>query len=265
MRTLRLLAAAMLFIGLCRSASAADQACARPCPAGSVCGPSGQCVAAACACPPGYACDPYGRCVWWGYPQVYAAPAPPPPAPAENKNAPRRFHVGPLAGVHSYRGNISRFFSPGLRVGALADFALGPSISIDAELTTDFANPQNLAQRESFSRVTVLSAVGPRFHLPIGAGDLVSLFGGPVAGLGIDWLSDQVGGAGSLDYTAQAWLVGARAGFLFRAGQRLSIGAELSFDYWQNFSYFACVTVNGSCTTYADALKVVALAGTVLF
>jgi len=146
----------------------------------------------------------------------------------------------------------------------MGGYRLTPLLSIDVELAVDIANPDNLQPSEKLSKVTILTLMAPLLHLPIGVGEFVV---GPTIGLGYDVVSYQLLGAsgGSIDYTAQAWSFGARGGFFFYAGRKISIGGVLAFDYTKDTSYLACVAVNGSCTTYAPATKVVSLSAAVLF
>jgi hypothetical protein len=95
------------------------------------------------------------------------------------------------------------------------------------------------------------------------AGELVA---GPKAGIGVDWVRYQdTAVPGWVNYSAQAWTVGATGGVLFRVGARYLAGALVSFDYWKNSGYLVCETLNGDCQHFAPASKPVSLVATFLF
>jgi hypothetical protein len=135
-------------------------------------------------------------------------------------------------------------------------------VLIDAEFTLDVANVDHVLPSEKVSKATLLTVIGPLVHLPVVVGEFVI---GPKVGLGFDKVSYQNSGVGSLDYTAQACSLGARGGFFVHAGRKVSVGGMFGFDYTKNVSYLACLTVNGSCNTYAPAAKTISLAAAVLF
>jgi hypothetical protein len=268
-----------LLAGPAKAQSSASAACAQPCSGGFVCGPGGQCIPACNPpCPAGQVCTPYGYCAWPGY-----APAPPggqwynsgyarqgyppsgAPAPvvavaAEQERS--RFTVGPLVGVHSYRGDLDQILGPGLRLGAMGGYRYLSLLSLDAEFTIDVANVDHVLPTEKLSKVTILTVIGPLVHLPVVVGEFVV---GPKVGLGFDKVNYENRGAGLVNYTAQAWSVGARGGFFVHTGRRVSVGGMFGFDYTKNVSYLACVTVNGSCNTYAPAAKTLSLAAAAIF
>ncbi|HVR61543.1 MAG TPA: hypothetical protein VMU50_06570 [Polyangia bacterium] len=234
-------------------------------------------------CPYGYSCAWDGRCYvsnppaagpwpesYFPPPPMYfvppppAAPPEPPPAPVSaSQETKRHVAVGALVGAYSDRGEAASDYGPGVRAGGVVIIPITDNFSVAAVLTTDFANPRDLQSTQTLTRVTVLTAAAAMFRVPFAAGELVA---GPKAGIGVDWVRYQdTAVPGWVNYSAQAWTVGATGGVLFRVGARYLAGALVSFDYWKNSGYLVCETLNGDCQHFAPASKPVSLVATFLF
>ena len=202
--------------------------------------------------PPGYYYPPPqpGR-----YPRAHAAPP--------RSRGKRGFLALANLGLHSYQNEHAGRYGPGLRLGGLIGGRVGEVLSINADVTFDLSNRNDVPSRDIYREWTVGLALGPLVHLPAGPLELAV---GPKLGIFVIDIDRTIGGVPTT-VGATGFSAGVNAGAFVPVYGRTSIGMLLSFALlWIQ----RCRTISGTaeaCDSFAttSAGKVIGVAAAALY
>jgi hypothetical protein len=132
----------------------------------------------------------------------------------------------PYVGMHSYQEQDASDLGPGLRFGSFVGGRVNDICSLNAELSVDIVNANNIPAGTDFSEYFIDFAFSPLFQIPAGSVEVVI---GPKAGLFIG-RGRQRDATSDLSLEATGLVFGANAGLFFPVSPTTSLGVLVSWE-----------------------------------
>jgi hypothetical protein len=169
----------------------------------------------------------------------------------------------PYVGMHSFQEQDATNFGPGLRFGSFVGGRVNDICSLNAQLSVDIVNANNVAAGTDFSEYFVDFAFSPLFQIPAGSVEFVI---GPKAGLFVG-RGEQRDATSDVSLSMTGLLFGVNAGLFFPVSETTSLGVLASWELKEIEN--ACARSSGQFETCSSVssptMQVVGLTAGALF